>query len=294
MRGTLHLLATADLSWLLALHGPVFVASSRRRRAQLGLDDAVCAKGVGALRAVLAVAGPLSRDEIVDRLASRGIALVGQAAYHLLRHAALQGAICFGPARDREPTYVVLDDRVKLAPVRPREQALVDLARRYLVAYGPASIEDLACWSGLPISALRPGWRVLGDEIVQVDGSVRGAAMLASRLAWLDAPGPDAPSVKLIPAFDPYLLGYRDRSSVPQRYAKRVHPGGGVIHPVVLVNGLAVATWRLHAKRQRVEVIVEPFARLPAAVKDGLEREAADVGRFLGASADLSLLPPAR
>ncbi len=94
MRGTLHLLATDDLGWLLPLLGPIFVAESRRRRAELGLDEDTTARGVRALRAVLADQGPLTRAQVVEQLSTHGIRLEGQARPHLLRQAALQGAIC--------------------------------------------------------------------------------------------------------------------------------------------------------------------------------------------------------
>ncbi|TMC59329.1 MAG: winged helix DNA-binding domain-containing protein [Chloroflexota bacterium] len=92
-RGTLHLLATEDLTWLLPLLGPLFIAGNRRRYAELGLDEDTLTKGVRALRAVLASQGPLTRDELVEQLAHHGIRLAGQARPYLLQHAALEGII---------------------------------------------------------------------------------------------------------------------------------------------------------------------------------------------------------
>src|SRR5437588_1340809 len=53
-RGTLHLLATGDLGWLLPLFGPIFVAGDRRRREELGLDEDTCTRGIRIMRNVLA------------------------------------------------------------------------------------------------------------------------------------------------------------------------------------------------------------------------------------------------
>src|SRR5438309_8094626 len=61
MRGTLHLLATEDISWLLPLLGPIFIAGGQRRRAELGLDEDICARGIHIIRNVLANLGPLTR-----------------------------------------------------------------------------------------------------------------------------------------------------------------------------------------------------------------------------------------
>src|SRR5438034_3218964 len=105
-RGTLHLLATKDLGWLLPLFGPVFIAGNQRRYAELGLDEDTLTRGVRALRAILANHGPLTRDELVEQLAHHDIQLAGQARPYLLQHAALKGIICLGPDRGTKPTYV--------------------------------------------------------------------------------------------------------------------------------------------------------------------------------------------
>ena len=82
--------------------------------------------------------------------------------------------------------------------------------------------------------------------------------------------------MRLLGPFDPYLLGYKGREhAVPPEHARRVWPGGGWLHPVVLVDGTAAGTWRLDGDA----LLVEPFGEIPRA---GLEAEAQDVARFLG------------
>src|SRR5215471_11598425 len=95
-RGTLHLLATEDLGWLLPLFGPVFIAGSQRRRAELGLDEDTCARGIRVIRDALASQGPLTRADIVKQLASHAMRIEGQARPYLLYRAALEGVICLG------------------------------------------------------------------------------------------------------------------------------------------------------------------------------------------------------
>src|SRR2546426_7004702 len=131
-RGTLHLLATEDLGWLLPLFGPVFIAGSRRRRAELGLDEDTCTRSTRVIRDVLASQGPLTRAELVEQLAIHGVRVEGQARPHLLSRAALEGIICLGPDRGTEPTYVLLSDWVDPGHALSQEAAYVELARRYL------------------------------------------------------------------------------------------------------------------------------------------------------------------
>lgn len=282
MRGTLHLVASDDLPALLAVCGPVFLRAGQRRRAELGLDDATCARGVAALRTVLAAEGPLTRAALVERLAARGIRLVGQAAPHLLGYAALQGVVCYGPDAGKEPAYVLLDDWLPRREFVAREAALGKLARRYLAAYGPAGADDLAAWSGLPQADVRAAWQQVAAEVIMVEVAGRPAALLKTRAAWLDGPPAD-PGVRLLPSFDTYLLGYKRRDLVlaPQ-HARHIHPGGGIIHPALLVAGQVQGTWRSRRERPGLTVQVAPFDKLPPGVRAELEAEAADIARFLG------------
>ena len=290
MRYTLHLLAAEDLGWLLPLLGPVFARGSRRRRAALGLDEEATARGVALLRDVLADEGPLTRAEIAERLGARGLRLEGQAAPHLVGYAALQGVVCHGPERAGKPTYVLLDDWVARGPALPREEALAELARRYLAAYGPAWPEDLAAWSGLPLGEARAGWERIAGELLEVEVAGRPAWLPRDRAAWPDEPPAGSPVVRLAPSFDPYLLGYRGRElAVAPKHARRIHPGGGLLHPALLVDGRAAGTWRSKRRPGGLDVVVEPFDELAAEAREGLEAEVADVGRFLGVPAALVL-----
>jgi hypothetical protein len=281
LRGTLHLVATDDLGWLLALLGPPFIQGDERRRRELGLDEATCTRGIRLLRSVLAH-GPLTRAAISEQLASHGLVIVGQAAPHLLARAALEGVICFGPDRDKEPTYVLLDDWVEVRRALADETALTELARRYLAGYGPARPEDWAAWSGLPLPAGRAAWQRIAEDLVEV-ATERGAAWVL-RTQWVgpDEAAPAGPLVRLLGGYDAYLLGYRGRDAVlDPAHARRLHPGGGVIRPALLVDGRVAGTWRLVRQRARLEVSVAPFAGLAPGVLEALEAEAADVARFL-------------
>lgn len=292
MRGTLHMVPAQDVGWMVALLGPIFAAADRRRRLQLGLDDGLCARALPALREILGGGRALTRAELVQRLAEKGVAIDprGQAPAHLVGFAALQGLICRGPDRDDdEPTYVLLDEW--MGPLRPAmepEDALAELARRYLRAYAPASVRDFAGWAGIALGPARRGFQRLGGEIEAVE--------VAGEQAWVtggtEPEPPDAtePCVRLLPLFDAYLLGYRSRDlALPPQFARQIQAGGGWIHPTVAVDGRIVGTWRLRRAKDSVTVAARPFAPLERALLPHLEAEAADVGRFLHADATLAI-----
>jgi len=296
MRGTLHLLATEDLSWLLPLLGPVFVAGGRRRRAELGLDEDTCARGIRIMRNVLASQGPLTRDELVEQLATHGIRLEGQARPHLLGRAALEGVICLGPDRGAEPTYVLLSDWVDqehrghpLSEVA----AHTELTRRYLNAYGPATPKDQMTLSGMPMSKTRAAWQHIAGELMEVEVAGSPAWMLKTSAAWLDELAAHTPIVRLLPRFDIYLLGYQNRDlAVPRQHAKRINAGGGIVHPALLVDGRAIGTWKSRRQKNHVDVMVEPFDPLAPELHPGLEAEVTDLSRFLGLKTTLHVMTP--
>ncbi len=292
MRGTLHVLATEDINWLLPLLGPIFVRSDERRRLELGLDEDTCVRGMRVMQEALSGRGPLTRAELVDELGIRGIRLVGQAAPHLIARAALQSLICLGPDRGTKPTYVLLEDWIGRAPAPSREAGLAELARRYLGAYGPAGPDDLAAWSGLPIGEARRACGLISRQLAEVEVAGRPAWTLVERGGGRDEEAFSPPTVRLIPGFDPYLLGYRTRELVvAPRYAKRINPGGGLLHPTLLVDGWAVGTWAIGRHGDRITVTVEPFEALAPEVSAALASEIADLGRFHGVKAALSLVP---
>lgn len=280
MRGTLHMVAAADVRWLVDLLGPVFARAGRRRREQLGLDDRVCERGLAAIEKVLRGSNPLPRAELIERIAGEGVRVdaKSQAPAHLVMYAAMRGLICRGPdaARD-EPTYVLLDDWVDESRRLDREEALAELARRYLAGYGPATVQDFLTWSGLPAADGKKAFGLISDETVNVDAA--GTAMAA--LSATDSVGECRP--RLLGHFDALLLGYRSRALVlDPAYGKRIQAGGGFIQPAAMVDGRVIGTWRLTRAGKRLKVVLEPFAGLPPDSRDALRAEADDIGRFLG------------
>ena len=306
MRGTLHMVAAEDLGWLVALLGPTTIAADARRRAELGLTDALCRRAVEVLPEVLTE--PLSRAELVDRLVGAGVAVTrtGQAPPHLLMYAACSGVICRGPDLERdEPTYVLVERLLGAdggAAASDRRTAAAELAVRYLRGYGPASVQDFATWSGLRVPEARTAFTDLVDgstgdagsaRAERVDSEVGELLALAGTLDGLDGmedpdalEGPgglDEPgTARLLGAFDTLLLGYRSRDLIlaPER-ATRVR-AGGMIFPTVLVDGMVAGTWQTKRGRAGTAVTVRLFERVTRRTGAALEAEADDLGRFLG------------
>ncbi|CAN5882058.1 winged helix DNA-binding domain-containing protein [soil metagenome] len=294
MRGTLHLVAAEDLPWVVELLGPGVIAASRRRYEQLGLDVQTLARGGQVIAEALADVQELTRQELAAHLARAGISVEGQALYGLIRHIALEGAICAGPERDGKPTYVPVPRNAARPPSLSKESAMDELARRYLAAYDPARLDDFVAWSGLKKGEARAAWTRITDETMEVRIADQPARMLETRASWLEeAPEEDRTVVHLLPSYDTYLIGYRGRELViAPRYAKRLHPGGGFLRPALLVNGRVLGTWRSKPQPNGLQIMVEPFCRLAGEVRSGIETQVEHLGRFLDTNAELVLSPP--
>ena len=162
MRGTLHLVGRDDYPWLLGLTAPTRLTASRRRLGQEGVTPGDAERAVAIVERALADTGPLTRPELAQRIAAKGIRTEGQATPHLLGLAALRGIAVLGPLRDDGAhAFALARDWLGAAPPRKldRDAALAKLARRYLTAHGPATPADLATWSGLRCAMRGPGCR---------------------------------------------------------------------------------------------------------------------------------------
>ncbi len=289
LRGTLHLVPAEDVHWLNALCGPGAIRGTRRRYQQLGLSEDIREEALGEIQDILQSAGALTRPELARSLAGRGIPVAGQAIHHLVRFAALRGLICLGAEVNGNLTYALLDEWLPAESAPPSADPPAELARRYLAAYAPATQADFKRWSGLSAAQVKAAWAAVTAESVLVALPDGEALMIKEQLDLLDAP-PPKPIVHLLPRYDNYLLGYESRAfMVADAYAKRVHPGGGMIRSCVLIDGEAKANWKLEKRRAGIRVLVEPFKALDDADLPLLEAEAASLGRFLNSSAELRL-----
>jgi Winged helix DNA-binding domain len=270
-RGTLHLIRSEDYPWLQMLTTPPLLTSCSRRLRQEGIAPRQGEKAVKTIERSLAKEGPLTRQQLRERLDSAGVPTAGQALIHLLFLAAVRGVAVRGPMLGNDHAYVLVADW--LDPVEPvdRDVALAELARRYLVGHAPADDRDLARWAGLPLRDARAGLTAIGSELVERDD---GLVHLAAHPPVAELPGP-----RLFGAFDPLLLGWTSREAVLGPHTQLVTING-IFKPFAMVKGRAVATWRF----ARGEVTIEPLGRITKQANAALAADAVDVERFMASA----------
>ena len=281
MRRTIHLIAAEDAGWLIPLFGEATVRWSRKRLADFGLDRRGQDRALEVLHDAVDAEGALTRPELAERLERAGFTTANEFKVHLWLLATLDGELCLGPDRGANACLVRTEDWIGPFARRSREDSLTELARRYLRAYAPATERDLARWSGLPLRDARLGLeRIAGELSEGADGLLAlGRRPRAGR----------SPVVRMLGAFDNYNLGYGSRDfQLPTEHLKQVIPGGGIVRPVITVDGAIAGTWASKRSGKRLGVSLEPFERLPGAVAEALEAEVADVGRFEGLTATIA------
>jgi hypothetical protein len=133
----------------------------------------------------------------------------------------------------------------------------------------------------------KAAWAGLRDELVEIQVEGKPAWLLAAYAKDRREPAPAEHTVRLLPAFDTYLLGYADREfAVPKPYQKHIFHGGQVV-PTLIVDGLAAGTWRYEQRGGLMRIAVTPFGKLNRDVRELIAEEAEDVGRFYGMKATL-------
>ena len=277
MRSTVHLVAARDVAWMVDLFGPMIERRFRNVRwRELGLTEPVIEAAVTQAREVLA-GRQLTRHELTSELAERGVTLAadGQAATHLLLALSARGVTCRGHDHGRDTTFALLPDWVKPAPVP--SDPLAELARRYFRAFGPATAADFTTWSGLPSGA---AIRAIRDELTEVafDG----------RRGWSLGEVEPVPGLRLLPMFDNYVIGYRDRAAMLDLERHRQVYVGGMIKATVVCDGRVIGIWRLARSGRSAGIEITAFQRITAGQRAAIDDERADLERFLATPLTLS------
>ena len=283
LRGTLHLVAAEDLAWMLGLTADRATASAAARRAVLGITLAEIERARELAIAALPGRTALTRAALLAAIEDGGVSTAGQRGYHLLWYLAQTGTLVLGPTDGRQQLFARLDAWVPDPRRLERDEALGELAVRYFRSHGPAGVEDLARWSGLTVRDVRTGIVVGGVALATLEADGRTYVVAADA-----ADAPDRPDgVRLLPGFDEYLLGYRDRSIVlAPEHSDAIVPGGnGVFRATIVADGEVVGTWGRCVSARGVVVQAAPFAPLSASEVQALGAAADGYGRFLGRAA---------
>jgi hypothetical protein len=287
MRGTIHFVAAADVRWMLELLAPRVVQRSTRRRTQLGLDESIITASAKVIAGALQGGKQLPRNTIYELLERANIATDSSRGLHILGRLAHDRLLCFGTRAGKQPTFALLDEWVPGAQSLPRDEALATLALRYFAGHGPATVQDFMWWSGLTTAEAKAGLAAVGarleHERIGVQDYYFAQDLTAAAIRPHDA--------FLLPPFDEFLVGYRDRSvALDPQYNALIVPGGnGIFNPIIVIGGRVVGTWKRAFKKESVVLTFRPFAAFTEAQASAIAAAAQRYARFVGKQAIVEL-----
>jgi hypothetical protein len=285
VRGTLHLHPADEL--------PLWLAARRAVSPPAGLPPWPDPEGVvhpaldaGEVAAVQAAVWAaldgrcLAREELAEAAGEN----VGRAARARLRSgfAFFLGDLCQGPPRGAKATLVRPDQWVEGWREVSGQDALAEVCRRFLRAYGPARPQDFREWFG--VKEPQAVFDALRGEVEPIEVGSRTAYVPAGETCF-QAP---AASVRLLPEYDVYVMGFRDRDElVPPAVRELVAASGRGRYEgpagvrLVVTDGFAAGVWERKKRGRRIELRVTPARRLTRAHRAALAGEAERIGTFL-------------
>jgi Winged helix DNA-binding domain len=299
MRWTLHLLPTVDYPLYLA----AFRAFGYFRRERWFQSRWLQSRGLTAddmnamldsFQATLTEDG-LTREQVAAAVAQqtgrpylREKLLSGWGT--LLKPGAYQGYLAFGPSTGQAVTFVSPRQWLGEIEELDTEEARLEMVRRYLYAYGPATPDDFAIWWGTTRADARKLFRALGDELMPASIEGWDTWGLRADAETLIATKPSG-TVRLLPTFDPYTVSLRREreAALAAENRGRVFSQQGWTSAVALVGGTVVGVWKHTIKRARLAVTVEPFGPLSRAIREGIEQEAMRLGAYLSAEPEVTI-----
>ncbi len=292
MRGTLHLLSTADYGNFVAARTATTV---KRPPSYYTYHKVTSAELDAILQAVPLVlnATPITREQLADKIAERTgnpnlreVLLSGWGA--LLKPSAHRGELCFGPNQGQSVTFVRPDKWLGKWKSTDPPSALTATVRHFLTTYGPATLEEFARWWGIDASQARKLFKAMTDELTTVKVEGWSAHLLTTTVEDVAAAKP-VQTVRILPYFDPYTIAiarHNDALLAPAHKAK-VYRTQGWISPVILVDGNLVGIWEHALKRDKVEITMTLWTKPKRAIQDDLAAEAERLGKFLGSEAEV-------
>jgi hypothetical protein len=296
MRGALHLLRPEDAGAFLSL-----IAAGRSwERPSWQRYFGITTKQMDLLRRAVREAldgSVLTREELVTAVvAQRGLGRIGEALRSgwgtLLKPLAWQGDLCFGPSRGSRVTFMRPEAASsRWAGVLDPDEAAPTAIVAYFRAYAPATIDPFGNWLAggwFGKRQLRAWFSALGDRLAEVEVDGERTYVLAEDLDELVSARPTT-AVRLLPAFDQYVLGpgTADGHVVPTARRAAVSKQAGWISPVVVVGGVVSGTWAFEDDRVRVTWFREAGRPPYKALEADIQRLSAVFDRDLGSAISL-------
>ncbi len=252
LRPTWHFVSADDIKWMLKLSAPRLKSAQKSREKQLELSEKIFSKCNAIFEKALQGGNSLTRAELIKELLKSKIKTTDNRSSHILFNAEIEGILCSGVSKNKQPTYALLEERVPQKINFNKDEALYNLARKYFESHCPATLQDFTWWSGLTASEAK-----LALQMIKVDFF---SEEIDSKKYWFHnsftMPKVVGDSAYLLPAFDEFLISYKDRSAaIDVEHQKKAFSNNGIFWPTIVIDGRARGIWK--KKLQKDQLIIE-------------------------------------
>jgi len=278
LRPTWHFVSPEDIYWILELTAPQIKASAKSRDKELELTEKIYTKSNTIIQKALRDGKHLTREELIAGLAKAKIATDNSRSSHLLLRAELEGIICSGAAKGKNRTYALLENVVPKIKPLSKDEALAKLAKKYFSSHCPATLQDFIWWSGLSVANARHALEMIKSDFV--------SETVGSQTYWLinsfSIPATAAKSCYLLPAYDEFMISYKDRSaSLNFENQKKSISINGIFNPIIVINGQVTGLWKRTIKNDKVIIETEFFRPHNKTELNLIKKASAPFGHFL-------------
>jgi hypothetical protein len=275
MRGTLHFTAPEDLRWMQNLLAPRIIKKAASVYRKSELDEKVFTKGARIITKALEKNPILTRDELYETLERSKIVTAETRGLHILGWTAQKGLICLAPRKGKQFTFTLLDNWIPATKAIDQQEAFSRLALTYFKSHGPATVHDFSWWTGLTLTEAKQALEIVKENLTEI----KSGTLL---FYFIEEFMPNTkPKAYLLPAYDEYTVGYKDRSAfLDEKHIEKAR--NGIFSPCILMNGQIAGTWKRTLDKRSVNVETTLFAKLPPNAERSLGSAIKDYKRFLG------------
>lgn len=282
LRPTWHFVSADDIRWMLMLTAPQVKQKNASMCKKYELDSTILNRCKTIIEHILSGNKELSREQIMLELNQHGIQTDDIRSVLIMMDAELDGIVCNGAMQGKQFTYALIDEKVPATKTFSKEEALATLAKKYFQSHSPATLQDFTWWSGLTAGNAKIALALIQPTLHPV--KINHQTYWFGETLTNHNHHKEASSYHLIPAFDEFLISYKDRSaSLSPSFNKEIITNNGIFKPALLINGKVEGSWKRNFKKDKVQIELQfCHANLP---KQEILKASTNYGNFVGMEA---------
>ena len=274
LRPTWHFVLAEDIRWMLELTAPKIRKLMTTPFRNKEVTNELCVKTRSALQELLETQEELSHNEIQTKLAEQyNIKADGIKLQLLLMDAELEQLICNGSDMTNQATYTLFDKKVPFGTSLSRQEAVENLTLMFFTGHGPATVQDCSRWTGLTIGEIKKGLKDIQErkeeELQEKDRYLYSDELIEEELG---------PGNHLLPRFDEYFNGYKDKTPFLPNYADK--KAKELNYNPILEQGQIIGKWTKKITKNNVQVNYEYFKAVDNEITESIRTKAVNYAKF--------------